>query len=73
MNAILKTREEVKEPFHMLDTAVDGEPLLCVNESQWAYGTKKCFMEQEGKERKKTAKRVSSGRSEKIRTGVLAY
>lgn len=69
MNAILNTREEVKKPFHMLDTAVDGEPLLCVNESlckNMFHGT--------GREGgKKTTKRVSSGRSEKIRTGVFAY
>lgn len=33
----------------MLDTAGDGEPLLCINESQWAYGTKIHFVKQAGK------------------------
>lgn len=32
-----------KELFHLLGTAVDGEPLLYINESQWAYGTKVHF------------------------------
>lgn len=72
MNAILKTREKEKEPIHMLDTAVDREPLLCINESRWAYGAKIGFLKLEGKGEKVT-KRVSSGRSEKIRTGVFAY
>lgn len=49
INAILKTRVKEKEPIHMLDTEVDGEPLLCVNGSQWAYGTKIHFLKQEGK------------------------
>lgn len=56
MNAILKTREEEKDSIHMLDTAVDGEPPLCINESQWAYGTKIRFCEtgrQGGEKRRK--------------------
>lgn len=59
----------------MLDTAGDGEPLLCINESQWAYGTKIHFVKQAGKGVGGGVgggqQRVSSGRSEKIRTGVL--
>lgn len=69
-NVIVRKRE----PIHMLDTAVDGESLLCINESHWAYGTEIPFAKQAGKvKKKKRRQKVSSDRSEKIRTGVFAY